>query len=71
MKGYTKFSVSIDSELDQLLSQLKVKLHKSSKEDTFRLAIALLKTASKVRDDGLKLAIANDNNDVLREIVLA
>ena len=64
------FTVSIDGRLDQALDELRSSLGKSSRADVFRLAITLLKLADEARQRGQKLVIADQDDHVLKEILL-
>jgi metal-responsive CopG/Arc/MetJ family transcriptional regulator len=64
------FTVSIDARLDQALDELRASLGKSSRADVFRLAITLLKLADEARQRGQKLVIADQDDRVLKEILL-
>ena len=64
------FTVSIDARLDQALDDLRASLGKSSRADVFRLAITLLKLADEARQRGQKLVIADQDDRVIKEILL-
>jgi len=64
------FTVNIDDTLDKNLKTLKKDLGQRTKAETFRLALALLKIAADARRDGLKMVIADKDNEVKQEIVL-
>jgi metal-responsive CopG/Arc/MetJ family transcriptional regulator len=64
------FTVSIDARLDKALDDLRASLGKSSRADVFRLAITLLKLADEARQRGQKLVIADQDDRVLKEILL-
>jgi len=64
------FTVSIDARLDRALDELRASLGKSSRADVFRLAITLLKVADEARQRGQKLVIADQEDRVLKEILL-
>jgi metal-responsive CopG/Arc/MetJ family transcriptional regulator len=64
------FTVSIDARLDHALDELRSSLGKSSRADVFRLAITLLKLADEARQRGQKLVIADQDDKVLKEILL-
>ena len=64
------FTVSIDARLDRALDELRASLGKSSRADVFRLAITLLKLAEEARQRGQKLVIADQEDRVLKEILL-
>jgi metal-responsive CopG/Arc/MetJ family transcriptional regulator len=64
------FTVSIDSRLDQALDELRASLGKTSRADVFRLAITLLKLAEEARQRGQKLVIADQEDRVVKEILL-
>jgi metal-responsive CopG/Arc/MetJ family transcriptional regulator len=64
------FTVSIDARLDRALDELRASLGKSSRADVFRLAITLLKLADEARQRGQKLVIADQDDRVLKEILL-
>lgn len=64
------FTVSIDARLDQALDDLRLSLGKSSRADVFRLAITLLKLAEEAREKNQKLVIADQDDRVLKEILL-
>lgn len=64
------FTIKIDDKLDATMIDLMTRLHKTSKAETFRLAIALLKIATDGRDDHLKLALADQKGKIVREIVM-
>ena len=64
------FTVSIDSRLDQALDELRSSLGKTSRADVFRLAITLLKLAEEARQRGQKLVIADQDDRVVKEILL-
>jgi metal-responsive CopG/Arc/MetJ family transcriptional regulator len=64
------FTVSIDERLDQALDELKDSLGKTSRAEVFRLAITLLKVADEARREGLRLAIADKQGKVQKEILI-
>lgn len=64
------FTVSIDARLDRALDDLRSSLGKSSRADVFRLAITLLKLADEARQRGQKLTIADQDDRVVKEILL-
>jgi metal-responsive CopG/Arc/MetJ family transcriptional regulator len=64
------FTVSIDARLDRALDELRTSLGKSSRADVFRLAITLLKLADEARQRGQKLVIADQDDRVIKEILL-
>jgi metal-responsive CopG/Arc/MetJ family transcriptional regulator len=64
------FTVSIDARLDRALDDLRASLGKSSRADVFRLAITLLKLADEARQRGQKLVIADQDDRVIKEILL-
>jgi hypothetical protein len=64
------FTVSIDERLDRALDELKLSLGKTSRAEVFRLAVTLLKIADEARQEGLKLAIADRQGKVQREILI-
>src|SRR5262245_37898371 len=64
------FTVSIDARLDKALDELRESLGKSSRADVFRLAITLLKVADEARQRGQKLVIADQEDRVIKEILL-
>ncbi len=64
------FTVSIDERLDRALDELKESMGKTSRAEVFRLAITLLKIADEARQEGLKLAIADRQGNVQREILI-
>lgn len=64
------FTVSIDERLDRALDELKQSLGKTSRAEVFRLAVTLLKIADEARQEGLKLAIADKQGKVQREILI-
>lgn len=64
------FTVSIDERLDRALDELKESMGKTSRAEVFRLAITLLKIADEARQEGLKLAIADKQGKVHREILI-
>ena len=64
------FTVSIDARLDKALDELRASLGKSSRADVFRLAITLLKLADEARQRGQKLVIADQDDRVIKEILL-
>ena len=64
------FTVSIDERLDRALDELKESMGKTSRAEVFRLAITLLKIADEARQEGLKLAIADRQGHVQREILI-
>jgi hypothetical protein len=64
------FTASIDVRLDQALDELRSSLGKSSRADVFRLAITLLKLADEARQRGQKLVIADQDDRVIKEILL-
>jgi len=64
------FTVSIDERLDRALDELKDSLGKTSRAEVFRLAITLLKVADEARREGLRLAIADKQGKVQKEILI-
>lgn len=64
------FTVQIDDKLDHLLDQMKESLGKTSRAEVFRLGLALLKMAIEARDRGEKIAIANSEDRVVKEILI-
>jgi len=64
------FTVSIDERLDRALDELKESMGKTSRAEVFRLAVTLLKIADEARQEGLKLAIADKQGKVQREILI-
>ena len=64
------FTVSIDERLDRALDELKASLGKTSRAEVFRLAITLLKVADEARREGLRLAIADKQGKVQKEILI-
>ena len=64
------FTVSIDERLDRALDELKISLGKTSRAEVFRLAVTLLKVADEARQEGLRLAIADKQGRVQREILI-
>lgn len=64
------FTVDLDDRLDQNLKDLRTRLHQSSKANTFRLALALLKIATEARDKDLRVVLADNDNEIKQEIVL-
>lgn len=64
------FTVSIDQRLDTALDELRESLGKSSRADVFRLAVTLLKLADEARRRGQKLAIADQEDKVIKEILI-
>lgn len=64
------FTVSIDARLDRALDDLRESLGKTSRADVFRLAVTLLKLADEARQKGQKLAIADQEDKVLKEILI-
>jgi len=64
------FTVSIDERLDRALDELKASMGKTSRAEVFRLAVTLLKIADEARQEGLKLAIADKQGKVQREILI-
>lgn len=64
------FTLKIDSNLEDVLDQLKKDLGKTSRADVFRLAIALLKISVDGKKNGLRIVTANKNNEIEQEIVL-
>jgi Arc/MetJ-type ribon-helix-helix transcriptional regulator len=64
------FTVSIDERLDRALDELKESLGKTSRAEVFRLAVTLLKIADEARQEGLRLAIADKQGKVQKEILI-
>jgi metal-responsive CopG/Arc/MetJ family transcriptional regulator len=64
------FTVNIDDKLDRNIEEIKSKMGKTSRAETFRLAIALLKIAADARQKGLKVVLADNNNNITTEVVL-
>ena len=64
------FTVSIDERLDRALDELKESMGKTSRAEVFRLAVTLLKIADEARQEGLKLAIADKQGRVQKEILI-
>jgi hypothetical protein len=64
------FTVMADEKIFDAMDYLRQELGKTSRAEVFRMAIALLKIAGEARRDGLKLTVSDNNNKVLREIVL-
>jgi hypothetical protein len=64
------FSMKFDAKADATLEELQRKLGASSKAEVLRTAVALLKVAQEGRDRGMKIALANSNDVVQKEIVL-
>jgi metal-responsive CopG/Arc/MetJ family transcriptional regulator len=64
------FTVSIDDRLDRALDELKESLGKTSRAEVFRLAVTLLKIADEARREGLKVAIADKQGKVQKEILI-
>ena len=64
------FTVNIDERLDEVIENLKRSMGKTSRAETFRLAIALLKIAAEAKDKDLKLVLADSDNNIKQEIVL-
>jgi metal-responsive CopG/Arc/MetJ family transcriptional regulator len=64
------FTVSIDERLDRALDELKISLGKTSRAEVFRLAVTLLKVADEARQEGLRLAIADKQGRIQREILI-
>ncbi len=69
-KPYKTFTVSIDAKFDRVLNDLKVALGKPSRAEVCRLAVALLKLAVDARANGQKVVIANNDDVVIKEILL-
>ena len=68
--GTKTFTVTIDEKLDTLLDDLKDSYGKTSRAEVFRLAIALLKIAADAKRDDQKLTISDQQDKLLKEIVL-
>ena len=66
-----RFTLDIDEKADALLDQLKVTFGKTSRAEVLRLAIALLKIAGEAHAQGYRLTVANRDNKVEREILIA
>lgn len=66
----TNFTVVIDEKMDQTLENLKRAFGKTSKADVFRMGIALLHIANDAMERGHKLAIANQEDKVVKEILI-
>lgn len=64
------FTVGIDERLDRALDELKDSLGKTSRAEVFRLAVTLLKIADEARQEGLRLAIADKQGKVHKEILI-
>ena len=64
------FNITIDETLDKNLYYLKRNLSKTTRVEIFQLAISVLTIAAKGRQQGLKLTLANDEDTVVKEIVL-
>lgn len=62
------FTVQIDTETDNLLNQMKKALHKTSRAEVFRSAIALLKIAVEAENKNERLVVANSRGKVVKEI---
>ena len=69
MKNRRKFTVLIDTALDDVLNELRNEFNTVSKAGVFKLAISLLKVAANAKKDGFNLAVVKDDI-VLREIKL-
>ena len=63
------FTVSIDNNLDRTLDDLRMKLGKTSRADVFRTAIGLLEVAQDAKARGFKLAVADVEDNIRKEIV--
>lgn len=64
------FTVSIDERLDRTLETLKHDFGKTSKADVLRMGIALLSIANDAIKQECKLAIADQNDKVVKEILI-
>jgi hypothetical protein len=64
------FTVSIDERMEKTLEDLKEAFGKTSKADVFRMGITLLHIAKVERQKGNKLAVANAEDKVVKEIVI-
>jgi len=63
-----KMSLHISPELNEELEQMSEEAH-ASKSDILRKAIALIKVAMDAKKSGKKLAILNENKELVNEIV--
>jgi hypothetical protein len=64
------FTVGIDERMDHTLEALKVAFGMTSKADVFRMGVALLNIASAALKEGNKMAVANQSDQVVKEIVI-
>jgi len=64
------FAVGIDENMERTLDQLKAGLGKASRAEVFRTAIALLHVALEAHENGGKLTVADQDDQVRKELVL-
>jgi hypothetical protein len=69
-KDLKTFTVGIDRTLDNTLEELKHVFGKTSKAEIFRMGIALLKVAATAKEKDQKLAVADQDDLIVKEIVL-
>lgn len=64
------FTISIDERMDRTLEVLKRDLGKTSKADILRMGVALLGIASDALKQGQKMAVADQSDKVIKEILI-
>jgi hypothetical protein len=64
------FTISIDERMDRTLEVLKSDLGKTSKADILRMGVALLGIARDALKQGQKMAVADQSDKVIKEILI-